>query len=116
MKINDKDFGPMIQDYVRAKWGRGDMTVTADELGRKLDPALRERVDLLGVDDEKLLGVRPEEVIRRIESLEREALREDSGVNPHKMAFAAASGALSRPAKRQSNRDSNQRRAYRSGR
>jgi hypothetical protein len=115
MKINDKDFGPMIQDYVRAKWGRGDMTVTADELGRKLDPALRERIDLLGVDDEKPLGLRPEEVIRRIESLEREALREDSGVNPHKTAFAA-SGASSRPAKRQSNRDSNQRRAYRSGR
>ena len=86
-----KDFGPIIQDYVRAKWGRGDTTLTADELGCKLDPALRERVDLLGVDDEKLLGVQPHDVISRIEALERDALREDSQVGVHKRSFSPAS-------------------------
>jgi hypothetical protein len=88
MQTNGKGFGPIIQDYVRAKWGRGDKTQTADELGRKLDPALRERIDLLGVDDEKLLGVQPHEVISRIEALEREALREDSQVGAHKRSFS----------------------------
>ena len=90
MQTNGKDFGPIIQDYVRAKWGRGDMTLTADELGRRLDPALRERVDLLGVDDEKLLAVQPHDVIGRIEALERDALREDSQVGAHKRSFSPA--------------------------
>ena len=90
MHTNGKDFGPIIQDYVRAKWGRGDMSLTADELGRKLDPALRERVDLLGVDDEKLLAVQPQDVIGRIEALERDALREDSQVGVHKRSFSPA--------------------------
>jgi hypothetical protein len=99
MQTNDKDFGPLIQDYVRAKWGRGGLTLSADELGRKLDPALRERVDLLGVDDEKLLGVKPEDVIRRIEALERDALREDSQIGAHKRSFAAASRPSGRTAR-----------------
>jgi hypothetical protein len=73
----------MIQDYIRAKWGRPGSALTADELGRKLDPELRKRIDLLGVDDEKLLGISPEKVFSRIEELEREALREDSGVSEH---------------------------------
>jgi hypothetical protein len=100
MQTNGKDFGPLIQDYVRAKWGRGDKTVTADELGRKLDPALRERIDLLGVDDEKLLAVQPQEVISRIEALERDALREDSQIGAHKRSFSPttnSSGRNSRP-------------------
>jgi hypothetical protein len=100
MQTNGKDFGPIIQDYVRAKWGRGDKTLTADELGRKLDPALRERIDLLGVDDEKLLGVQPHDVISRIEALERDALREDSQVGAHKRSFShvpQSSGRNSRP-------------------
>ena len=88
MKTNGKDSGPIIQDSVRAKWGRGNMTLTADELGRKLDPALRERIDLLGVDDEKLLAVKPQDVIGRIEALERDALREDSQVGAHKRSFS----------------------------
>jgi len=73
----------MIQDYIRAKWGRPGTALTAEELGRKLDPELRKRIDLLGVDDEKLLGISPEKVFNRIEELEREALREDSGVSEH---------------------------------
>ena len=100
MQTNGKDFGPIIQDYVRAKWGRGDKASTADELGRKLDPALRERVDLLGVDDEKLLAVQPRDVISRIEALERDALREDSQVGAHKRSFSPAtrpSGRSSKP-------------------
>ena len=105
MQTNGKDFGPIIQDYVRAKWGRGDNTLTADELGRKLDPALRERVDLLGVDDEKLLGVQPQEVISRIEALERDALREDSQVGVHKRSFS--------PVTQSSGRNSRQRRPAR---
>ena len=99
MQTSDTDFGPLIQDYVRAKWGRGGSTLTADELGRKLDPTLRERIDLLGVDDEKLLAVPPQDVISRIEGLERDALREDSQVGAHKRSFSPASRPSGRKSK-----------------
>jgi len=105
MQKNGTDFGPIIQDYVRAKWGRGGSALSADELGRKLDPALRERIDLLGVDDEKLLAVQPQDVIGRIEALEREALREDSQVGVHKRSFS--------PESRPSGRNSKPRRTAR---
>jgi hypothetical protein len=82
--------GLMIQDYVRAKWGRAGITLSAEELGRQLDPALRKRIDLLGVDDEKLLAVKPEDVFRRMEELEHDALREDSGVSEHKKVFVTS--------------------------
>jgi hypothetical protein len=108
MQTNGKDFGPIIQDYVRAKWGRGGIALSADELGRKLEPALRERVDLLCVDDEKLLNVKPEDVISRIEALERDALREDSQVGAHKRSFS--------PENRPSGRTSKPRRAARAHR
>ena len=98
----------MIQDYIRAKWGRPGSALTAEELGRKLDPELRKRIDLLGVDDEKLLGISPEKVFSRIEELEREALREDSGVSEHKKGLVTTN--------RPSNRNSTSRRAVRSRR
>lgn len=82
--------GHLIQDYIRAKWGRGDRDVSADELGRRLEPSLRERIDLLGVDDEKLLGIGPQDVLRRIQELERDALREDSGVSEHRKGGATS--------------------------
>jgi hypothetical protein len=82
--------GLLIQDYIRAKLGRGEKDVSADELGRRLDPALRERIDLLGVDDEKLLVIGPHDVVRRIQELECDALREDSGVSEHKKGGATS--------------------------
>lgn len=87
--------GHLIQEYVRAKWGRGERT-SADDLGRRLDPTLRERIDLLGVDDEKLLGIGPEEVLQRIQELEREALQEDSGVSEQKKGSATTTRPSSR--------------------
>lgn len=105
MRSDQNDSGLMIQDYIRAKWGRGGSALPADELGRKLEPGLRERIDLLGVDDEKLLGVKPEDVFHRIDELERDALREDSGVSEHKKGLVTST----RPA----NRNSPPRRAVR---
>jgi hypothetical protein len=98
MPIDQKDSGLMIQDYVRARLRRGGVTLSADELGRKLDPDLRERIDLLGIDDEKLLGVKPEEVMARLERLERDALREDSGVSEHKKGLVASTSVPNRHA------------------
>ena len=98
MHVDHRVSGLAIQDYIRAKWGRAGATLSADELGRKLDPALRERIDRLGVDDEKLLGVKPEDVLSRIEELERDALREDSGVSEHRKGVVTST----RPAGRNS--------------
>lgn len=74
------DIGRLVLDYVRAKWCRPGATRSAKEIAHELDPELRERVDLLGNDDELLLEVLPEEVLDRIDELEREAELEDAGV------------------------------------
>jgi len=103
--IDRTESGHLIQDYIRAKWDRGGTALSADELGRKLDPILRERIDLLGVDDEKLLGIGPEDVLRRIQELERDAHREDSGVSEHKKGGVTST--------RPSNRNPKPRRAVR---
>jgi hypothetical protein len=96
MQIDQSETGLMIQDYIRAKSRRGGIAESAEELGRKLESALRERIDLLGVDDEKLLVVKPEDVLGRIAELERDALREDSGVSEHKKGVTASSRSTNR--------------------
>jgi hypothetical protein len=73
--------GQLVQDYVRAKWGRPGVTGSGQEPGRRLDPRLRERVDLLGNDDELLLEVPAEAVLQRIRELEMMAAAEDAGMS-----------------------------------
>jgi len=77
-----QEIGAIVQAYARAKWrGEHDPTKSA-AIGAQLDPELRNRVDMLGFDAEKLLDLDPGEVLARIEALEREALLEDRRVAP----------------------------------
>ena len=47
-----------------------------ERLGRTLDPALRARVDAIGMDDQELLHVPDDAVLMRLQELEREGERE----------------------------------------
>lgn len=86
------EVGRLVQDYVRAKWRRPGTIGPADDVGQGLDPALRERIDLLGTDDERLLLVRPEEVIGCLTELEHEAWLEDVGAGESVKRFRSQKG------------------------
>lgn len=71
-----KSQGDLIKRYVRAKWRGQAGTSEVDRLGQMLDPAVRARVDAIGMDDEELLQVPDQAVLARLEQLERDAEQE----------------------------------------
>lgn len=76
---NGEQLGSLIQDYVKARWGEpGGERAAAP--GALLDEALRERVDILGMDGVRLLHVAAVDVLAELERLEGEAAREDARV------------------------------------
>ena len=76
---NGEQLGSLIQDYVKDRWGEpGGERAAAP--GTLLDEALRERVDILGMDGVRLLHVAAVEVLAELERLEREAARDDARV------------------------------------
>ncbi|MBN2702294.1 MAG: hypothetical protein ACPW60_14015 [Methylohalobius sp. ZOD2] len=70
--------GALIQSYVRAKWGCLPDDGAGTDLSLALGPELRDRIDILGLDGERLLDVAPAAVLAELELLEREAAREDA--------------------------------------
>lgn len=77
-EVSRKRIGRSIQEYARSKQGGGAGTEGAPFGGAGIDPALRDRVDMLGIDCERLLEVPPERALGQLEALEREAEREDA--------------------------------------
>lgn len=71
---SDANVGELVQAHIRAKWGDGARRPD----NARLTPALRERVDALGFDCERLLDVAADEVLDRLSALEREATQEDA--------------------------------------
>ena len=69
-RLTNDMVGSRIQDYVRAKWRRSDSIARLADL---IDPALRARIDLLGIDDQRLLTAHSDKVLSLIEELERQA-------------------------------------------
>lgn len=67
----------LVQDYVRAKWRYPGFPEGPLGFGRQLPAALKERIDELGLDDQLLLEVGPEQVMERLEELESRILQED---------------------------------------
>ena len=68
--------GAEVKGYIHAKWRKPTHTEEVERLGRMLDPALRARVDAVGMDDQELLHVPDDAVLMRLAELEREAERE----------------------------------------
>lgn len=81
MKIpNEQQIGSVVQAYVKAKFGDSPDEALASCLGAYLDPQLKERVDILGFEGEKLLDVDTPEVLATLAQLEDQAAREDAHV------------------------------------
>lgn len=77
----DHMLGELIHAYARARWSGGAHKQAADDLGARLGRSLRDRIDVLGLDAERLLTAAPAEALSRLEALEQEAMLEDSGAN-----------------------------------
>lgn len=75
-----EQLGALIQDYIRAKWAHNPGGDAAAGLSEGLSAGIRERVDILGCDGERLLALAPVEVLAALEGLEREAAQEDARV------------------------------------
>jgi len=72
--------GELVQEYVRLKGTRGCPPERANSIGQDLGRALRSRIDVLGIDGERLLDVAQSEVLQNLEELEKQAALEDSGM------------------------------------
>jgi hypothetical protein len=72
--------GEFVQEYVRCKWERAVSPERVQETGNELDPALRSRIDVLGLDSMQLLNIAPALVMPKLEELEHHAALEDSGM------------------------------------
>jgi hypothetical protein len=75
-----EELGALVQAYAGAKWGERSDKAEAARLGALLDPDLRDRIDTLGGDCERLLRIPDTEVMRRLGALEEEAHREDASM------------------------------------
>lgn len=77
-----KRLGAMIQAYLRAHWSDDPDEAAMARSGEGLEPRLRDRIDILGLDGERLLDVGAEAVLVELEKLEQAAAREDALVAP----------------------------------
>lgn len=73
--------GRVVQAYARARWGDDADAQEALRISKQLDRNIQHRIDVLGFDGERLLSVPPGEVLAMLDTLEAEALLEDSGAS-----------------------------------
>lgn len=69
--MTEPSLGQAVKDYVTAKWRHPHNEQDIVAAGRRLDPAIRDRVDALGVDDARLLRVPDDQVLDTLRALER---------------------------------------------
>jgi hypothetical protein len=73
--------GDLIHAYARARWSRDADVHAATDLGVRLGRELRDRIDVLGMDAERLLTAPPADALSRLEALEKEAMLEDASAS-----------------------------------
>lgn len=74
--------GDLVKAYIRARTGLTVDPAVATRVGQAMGKNLRDRIDVLGNDAERLLDVGSQNVIATLIGLESEALFEDSGNLP----------------------------------
>lgn len=90
-----KELGRLLQEYARARWGSNPDGREAERLSIRLDRTFRDRIEMLGMDVERLLGVDPDQVLPELQALEREAALEDAGARSTATGVRAGGGILS---------------------
>lgn len=81
LKDNPDAIGNALQNYIRRKWRLPERWAVEGAKNIVLANELKERVDLLGIDDKLLLETEPDLVLDRLRGLEMEAVSEDLGVD-----------------------------------
>lgn len=82
MSLTDGNtLGDLIHAYARARWSGDANEQAADDLGLRLGRDLRDRIDVLGMDAERLLTAMPADALIRLEALEKEAMLEDASAS-----------------------------------
>jgi hypothetical protein len=76
---SDQMLGPFIQDYARMRWYECADSAKIDRAAACLGRDLCDRIDVLGLDIERLLSVEPEHALAALQAIEQEALAEDTG-------------------------------------
>jgi hypothetical protein len=74
----DSRIGEILQAYVHARWASRPDAQAVARIAAQVDAKLRERVDALGFDAERLLTVGPNAALQELERLEHEAARKDA--------------------------------------
>jgi hypothetical protein len=77
-----RELGVLMQQYARCWWEGSRDREAADRLGTRLGRDLRDRIDVLGIDIERLLAVDPARAPAELETLEKEAALENAAVPP----------------------------------
>lgn len=78
-KPEGKELGALLQAYARACLGGNADPQAANSAGARIERELRDRIDVLGADVERLLAVDAHDVLAELEALETEAALEDAG-------------------------------------
>jgi hypothetical protein len=78
-KPEGKELGALLQAYARACLGGNADLQAANSAGARIERELRDRIDVLGADVERLLAVDANDALAELEALETEAAREDAG-------------------------------------
>jgi hypothetical protein len=98
--MTEQQIGEWLLAYVHAKWAAHLDPREVARLGGLLGAELRDRVDALGADGEHLLNANATEVLKRLETLEREAMEEDAhGTKPAAVVRAGEEHAMDRRAR-----------------
>lgn len=71
--------GELVQSYIDSRWGHRADARLAASLGTRLGPSIRGRLEALGIDTDRLLFVRPQDVMDALDRLERQTVEEDIG-------------------------------------
>lgn len=80
--MSSAEMNELIDAYARAKWGAPPDSDAVARLGAQLEPALKQRLDVLGSDGERLLEAGPDGILDRLAELEEEAFLEDAAADP----------------------------------
>jgi hypothetical protein len=79
--MDGSTLGALIHAYARSRWSGDANEQAADDLGARLGRDLRDRIDVLGMDADRLLTATPADALVRLEALEKEAMLEDASAS-----------------------------------
>lgn len=76
--MSQHHIGQLVHAYAQARWGKMPDQDEVRRIGAQLSREIKDRLDVLGADGERLLEAGPADVMEKLQALESEARREDT--------------------------------------